>query len=75
MATDTELQFDVLQELKWEPSVSATGIGVAVKDGVVTLSGTVDIYVDRSNAAPNPAGFVQTYALVPNSDSYTEVMP
>ena len=39
--TDTELQQQVLKEMKWEPSVNAAHIGVSVKDGVVTLSGHV----------------------------------
>jgi len=30
---------DVLDELRWEPSVNATNIGVTVKNGVVTLEG------------------------------------
>ena len=37
MKTDSELQRDIMDELKWEPSVDAAHIGVAVKDGVVTL--------------------------------------
>lgn len=41
MKTDTELQKDVRAELQWEPSIHAAGIGVAVKDGVVTLAGEV----------------------------------
>ena len=44
MKKDSELQSDVMTELKWEPSVNAAEIGVAVKDGVVTLSGYVDTY-------------------------------
>ncbi len=44
MKTDTQLQQDVMYELKWEPSVKAAEIGVGVKDGVVTLSGNVDSY-------------------------------
>ena len=47
MKTDTELQQDVMNELKWEPIVRAVEIGVAVKDGVVTLSGYVDSYVKK----------------------------
>jgi osmotically-inducible protein OsmY len=42
--TDSELQRDVMTELKWEPTIHAAEIGVAVKDGVVTLSGDVDTY-------------------------------
>jgi osmotically-inducible protein OsmY len=44
MKTDSELQRDVMDELKWEPTIRAAEIGVAVKDGVVTLSGNVDSY-------------------------------
>ena len=42
--TDSELQRDVMTELKWEPTIRAAEIDVAVKDGVVTLSGDVDTY-------------------------------
>ena len=37
--TDTELQNDVLSELKYEPSIKVTDIGVLVKNGTVTLNG------------------------------------
>ena len=50
MKTDSQLQHDVLAELKWEPSINATEIGVAVRNGVVTLSGHVDRYADKWNA-------------------------
>jgi len=45
--TDSELQLDVLNELKWEPSVDAAHIGVSVKDGVVSLSGHVSSYAEK----------------------------
>jgi osmotically-inducible protein OsmY len=45
--TDSELQRDVLDELKWEPSVDAAHIGVSVKDGIVTLSGHVPSYAEK----------------------------
>ena len=44
MKTDAELQQHVMDELKWEPTIHPAEIGVAVKDGVVTLSGSVDSY-------------------------------
>ncbi|MGA2790474.1 MAG: BON domain-containing protein [Candidatus Bathyarchaeia archaeon] len=44
MKKDSELQRDVMTELKWEPTIHAAEIGVAVKDGVVTLNGYVDTY-------------------------------
>jgi osmotically-inducible protein OsmY len=45
--TDEEIQRDVLAELKFEPRVLPNEIGVAVKDGVVTLTGYVDSYLKR----------------------------
>ncbi len=44
MRTDEQLQKDVMDELKWEPVLEASQIGVAVHNGVVTLSGSVDSY-------------------------------
>ena len=44
MKMDAELQRDVMNELKWEPTIHAAEIGVSVKDGVVTLNGDVDSY-------------------------------
>ena len=49
METDAQLQQDIMNELKWDPSVKAA-IRVDVKDGVVTLSGDVDSYSKRSAA-------------------------
>src|ERR1700730_17609346 len=45
--TDAQIQQDVLAELRWEPRVLPNEIGVAVKDGVVTLTGRVDSYTKR----------------------------
>lgn len=47
MRTDAQLQADVLEELKWEPSVRETDVGVSVKDGIVTLSGYVESYAEK----------------------------
>jgi osmotically-inducible protein OsmY len=47
MKTDAELQQDVMDELKWEPSIKAAEIGVSVKDGVVALSGYVDTFGEK----------------------------
>ncbi len=44
MKTDMEIQKDVIDQLKWEPFLNASQIGVAVKNGIVTLSGQVDTY-------------------------------
>lgn len=50
MKTDTQLQRDVGAELKWDPSVQAAGIGVEVKDGVVTLAGEVASFAEKWRA-------------------------
>jgi osmotically-inducible protein OsmY len=47
MKTDSELKRDVENELKWEPSVNEAHIGVAVKEGVVTLTGHVPSYTEK----------------------------
>jgi len=47
---DTKLQHRVLAELEWDPSVDAAKIGVAAKDGVVTLTGSVMSYADKMTA-------------------------
>jgi osmotically-inducible protein OsmY len=48
--SDEQLQRDVLEELEWEPSVNAAHIGVAVKEGVVTLTGHVSSYAEKRTA-------------------------
>ncbi len=56
MKTDTrskmavDLQKQVVDELKWEPSVNEADIGVIVKDGIVTLAGVVGSYAEKSAA-------------------------
>jgi len=50
MKTDSQLQQDVMAELKWQPAVHAAQIGVEVKDGVVTLAGEVGSYLEKYEA-------------------------
>jgi len=50
MKTDTDLQQDVIDELAWEPSIDAAAIGVAVEDGVVTLTGHVPSFAEQWTA-------------------------
>jgi osmotically-inducible protein OsmY len=45
--TDAGIQRDVLDELKWDARVQPNEIGVAVKDGIVALTGWVDSYTRR----------------------------
>ena len=44
MKTNEQLQKDVVDALKWEPQLHAAEIGVTAKDGIVSLSGTVNNY-------------------------------
>jgi osmotically-inducible protein OsmY len=50
MKTDAQLQKDVMEELKWQPSIKSSEIGVAVTDGIVRLSGSVDSYAEKRDA-------------------------
>lgn len=47
MKTDAQLKDDVSTELDWDPSIHASQVGVAVKNGVVTLSGHLDTYQEK----------------------------
>jgi osmotically-inducible protein OsmY len=65
MKTDPQVKRDVVAELEFDPSIKAAQIGVAVKDGVVTLTGHLDTYAEKSavkNAVMRVAG-VQAIAL------------
>jgi osmotically-inducible protein OsmY len=50
MKSESQLQQDVMAELKWEPSVHGSQIGVEVSDGVVTLSGHVGSFPEKWHA-------------------------
>ena len=57
--TDAEIRKNVEAELSFEPSINASEIGVAVKDGIVTLTGRVDSYWEKiaaEEAAARVAG-------------------
>jgi transposase-like protein len=47
MRRDKDLQADVIRELEWEPSVDSAGIGVAAKEGAITLTGHVSSYAAK----------------------------
>jgi hypothetical protein len=50
MKTDSDIKRDVEAELKWDPDIDATDIAVAVKGGVVTLTGFVKSYTHKWQA-------------------------
>jgi osmotically-inducible protein OsmY len=80
MKNDKDVQRSVQDELSWEPGVSnASNIGVAVKDGVVTLSGVVNSYPEKwaaANAAKRVFGVnalaVELEVKLPGSDQRTD---
>lgn len=47
MKTDAQLKADIASELDWDPSIHAANVGVAVKDGVVTLTGHLETYAEK----------------------------
>jgi osmotically-inducible protein OsmY len=50
MKDNAELQKNVQDAIKWEPLLNAAEIGVTVKNGVVTLTGTVENYAKKTQA-------------------------
>src|SRR3984885_14069837 len=50
--SDAEIRDDVIDELRWDPQISdPDAIGVAVRDGAVTLTGHVPRYAEKLAAA------------------------
>jgi osmotically-inducible protein OsmY len=47
MKTDAQLKKDVAAELEWDPSINAAHVGVAVTDGVVTLTGHLNTFAEK----------------------------
>lgn len=48
MKSDSEIRDDVIEELRWEPRISDPDtIGVAARDGAVTLTGSVPSYAEK----------------------------
>ena len=50
MKSDSEIERDVRDELKWDPDLDADDIAVSVKNGVVTLAGFTKSYTDSWKA-------------------------
>lgn len=63
---DRELRESVEQELDWQPSLNATGIGVSVNDGIVTLSGHVESFPEKSQAEHATARVKGVHGVVSN---------
>lgn len=65
MRRDEDIRADVIEELQWDPRVQANEIGVAVKDGIVTLTGWVDSFLKKV-AAEEAAHRVSSVRAVAN---------
>jgi osmotically-inducible protein OsmY len=63
--SDEDVQRDVLEELAWEAEVQPNEIGVAVNDGIVTLTGLVDSF-PKKWAAERAAQRVRGVVAVAN---------
>ena len=50
MKSDTELERDVKEELRWNPDLDVTDIAVSAHNGAVTLTGFVRSYTDKYEA-------------------------
>ena len=50
MRLDSDIKRDVEDELRWDPDIDATDIGVAVHNGVATLTGFVRSYAQKTQA-------------------------
>lgn len=79
MKTDRQLQQEVEEELGWDPAVTATNIGVEVKERIVTLSGHPSSYAEKlaaEKAAQRVAGVkavvVEMNVRLPNDDVRTD---
>lgn len=75
MRTDDEIKRDVETELRWDPAIDSTDVAVAVKDGVVTLTGFMKSYSEKweaEEAAKSIAGVAAVAndieVRLPNSD-------
>ncbi|MGE0410212.1 MAG: BON domain-containing protein [Amphiplicatus sp.] len=47
MRSDEEIRDDILAEIDWDPRIESTDVGVTVKDGAVSLMGTVNTYAEK----------------------------
>jgi osmotically-inducible protein OsmY len=46
-STDVRIRDGVARQLEWDPQVDASAVGVAARDGTVTLTGYIDTYAGK----------------------------
>jgi len=64
MKSDIQIQEDVIDQLKWEPFLNVSEIGVTVKNGIVTFSGQVDSLYKKIAAEKAAKTIVGVKAIV-----------
>jgi len=55
---DLDLKAEVKEALEWEPALDASAIDISIKDGIVTLTGSVPSYPEK-HVAEKAAGLVR----------------
>ena len=60
---DFDIEAEVKEALEWEPALDARSIDISVKDGIVTLTGSVATYPEK-HAAEKAAGLVRAVKAV-----------
>ena len=73
--TDGSLRQAVIDELEWEPRVDAAGIRVAVENDVVTLTGRVGTYAEKSAAEKAAGRVIGAKAVVEELDVHYPFEP
>jgi osmotically-inducible protein OsmY len=48
--SDSQIQQDVINEINWDPSITSSQVNVLANDGIITLSGSVPHYYEKSLA-------------------------
>jgi osmotically-inducible protein OsmY len=64
MKTDAELQTDIQRAMQWEPLLESAEIGVIANDGAVYLTGAVDSYAKKLEAANTAKKVIGVKVLV-----------
>jgi len=68
MKSNEDLQSDVQDAIKWQPLLKAAEIGVTAKNGIVTLSGTVNSFTKKLEAENAAKSVVGVKAIIEDID-------
>ena len=68
MKSNEDLQSDVQDAIKWQPLLKAAEIGVTAKNGVITLSGSVNSFTKKLEAENAAKSVVEVKAIIEDID-------